>query len=309
MTTLVRVADATTDIFDRTRDALLGNDVHGGMDSLRGSLRTFRARLSPQEWRSFGEHARRHPLHGLLLESPFTRRAFTKPRGYAGDAVLMDLIYGTTAASRELSPLGAMLYGYEFDSPCFQSVRTRRAFLAREIDDVAAERPGGRVLSVACGHLREVEWSRAVREDRVSLTAFDQDRESLDLIDQQYGDYGVTTMAGTVGDVLRRSIQRRDFDLVYAAGLYDYLEQDLARTLTTALFRMLGTGGRLLIANFTPVTRDAAFMEAFMDWRLVYRTDEQMRALAGGVNQDEVEDVDQFADESGQITYLRVTRR
>jgi extracellular factor (EF) 3-hydroxypalmitic acid methyl ester biosynthesis protein len=309
MTTLVRIADSATDIFDRTRDALLGNDIHGGMDSLRTSIRTLRRRLSPAEWNSFGEQARRHPLHGLLLESPFTRRAFMKPRGYAGDAVLMDLIYGTAPAGRELSPLGGRLYGYEFDSPCFQSVRTRRAFLAREIDDVAAERPGARVLSVACGHLREVEWSRAVREGSVNVTAFDQDRESLDVIDRQYADYGVNTMAGTVGDVLRRSMHIGDLDLVYAAGLYDYLVQDLARALTTALFRMLAPGGRLLVANFTKDTKDAAFMETFMDWRLVYRDDQEMRDLAGAIPAQEIADVEQFADDNGHITYLRLVRQ
>jgi len=309
MTTLVRIADTATDIFDRTRDALLGNDIHGGMDSLRASIRTLRGRLSPDEWSSFGEQARRHPLHALLLESPFTRRAFMKPRGYAGDAVLMDLIYGTAPAGRELSPLGGRLYGYEFDSPCFQSVRTRRAFLAREIDDVAAERPGARVLSVACGHLREVEWSRAVREGSVSLTALDQDRESLDVIDRQYSEYGVHTLAGTVGDVLRRSLPMRDLDMVYAAGLYDYLDRDLARALTNALFRMLGAGGRLLVANFTPDTRDAAFMETFMDWRLGYRDGQEMRALTDAIPGQEIADVEQFADDNGHITYLRVVRQ
>ena len=68
-----------------------------------------------------------------------------------------------------------MLYGYEFDSPCFQSVRTRRAVLAREIDAVAARRPGAHVLAVASGHLREIEWSRAARSGAVTITAIDQD--------------------------------------------------------------------------------------------------------------------------------------
>jgi extracellular factor (EF) 3-hydroxypalmitic acid methyl ester biosynthesis protein len=308
-TSLVHFPQTTSDIFDRTRDALLGNDIYSGMNELRTCLRSLRARLDADAWSTFGAEARRHPLHGLLLESPFTRRAFLKPRGYAGDAVLMDLIYGTAPAARELSPLGGMLYGYEFDSPCFQSVRTRRAYLAREIDDVARERPGARVLSVACGHLREVEWSRAVREGEVSITALDQDRESLDLIDREYGRYGVCTLPGTVGDVLRRSLRFRELDLVYASGLLDYLENDLARALISGLFRMLGSGGRLLIANFTPDTRDAAFMEAVMDWRLVHRDEEGMRSLVSAIQESEIADLEQFRDDNGNITYLRLVRR
>jgi SAM-dependent methyltransferase len=307
MTTTVCVSP-TTEIFDRTRDALLGNEFHSGMARLRAALRSLRSRLAPDEWMAVSEQARSHPLHALLLESPFTRRAFAKPRGYAGDAILMDLIYGV-ASAEDLSPLGGMLYGYEFDSPCFQSVRTRRAVLAQEIDDVARERPEARVLSVACGHLREIEWSRAARERAVSMIAVDQDRDSLDLVGQNYRGYGVSTVPASVGDLLRRSVRFSDLDLVYAAGLYDYLTDDIACALTTTLFRMLRPGGRLFLANFTPATYDAAFMEAFMDWRLVYRSSEDMRRLIAPIAQSELAGVEQFPDVNEHITYMRVVKR
>ena len=308
MTTLVRFP-ATTEILDITREALLGTDVHAGMGHLRESLRGLRAHLSPCDWKAVCEEAQRHPVHSLLLESPFTQRAFAKPRGYAGDAVLMDLIYGAPPDGQALSPLGGMLYGYEFDSPCFQSVRTRRAVLAREIDDIGARRRQARVMSVACGHLREIEWSRAARRGDISVTAIDQDRDSLDVVGRQYGGYAVSALPATVGDLLRRSLRVTDVDLAYAAGLYDYLEDDVARALTATLFRMLRPGGRVLVANFTPATRDAAFMEAIMDWRLVYRTTDDVRALAATIPADEIATIDQFSDENGHITYMRVEKR
>ena len=148
MTTLVRLP-LCTEVFDNTHAAIVGGEIHAAMGTLRASLRELRAVLPPDDWTLVGEQARRHSLHSVLLESPFTRRAYEKPRGYAGDAVLMDLIYGFAAAGDDLSPLGGMLYGYEFDSPCFQSVRTRRAILAREIDSVAAGTP--RRARAVCG--------------------------------------------------------------------------------------------------------------------------------------------------------------
>src|SRR5688500_18766448 len=36
---------------------------------------------------------RRHAVFNLLLEDPHTSRAYWKPRGYAGDAVMMDFMY------------------------------------------------------------------------------------------------------------------------------------------------------------------------------------------------------------------------
>lgn len=40
---------------------------------------------------------RAHPLHALVQQDPFTHRAASKPRGYAGDAVMMDYIYESRA--------------------------------------------------------------------------------------------------------------------------------------------------------------------------------------------------------------------
>ena len=189
MTTLVQ-APFTTEVFDTTRDAIVGGDVHDAMGRLRRSLRELRSQLRPDDWALVGEQARRHPLHGLLLESPFTRRAYEKPRGYAGDAVLMDLIYGMTPAGDDLSPLGGMLYGYEFDSPCFQSVRTRRAILAREIDSVAAvaarrpralggERPSARDRMEPGGTIRQPWRSRRSTRIATASTCIDRDYAAL----------------------------------------------------------------------------------------------------------------------------------
>ncbi len=308
MTTLVTCA-TSTETFDTVYRALLGTDVHAGMAHLRHALNDLRDRLTPVEWRAVGEAIRSHPLHALLRQSPFTHRAYAKPRGYAGDAVLMDLIYGACPDFDLMSPLGGMLYAFEFDSPCFQSVRTRRAILAREIDDVAATRPDARVLSVACGHLREVEWSRAARDRRASIIAVDQDPDSTAVVDAQYGRYNVGARCASVGDLLRRSLRVDDLDLAYAAGLYDYLADDVARALTLALWRMLRPGGRLLIANFTPATGDAAFMEAAMDWHLVYRTPAELRSLAASIADDRVAAVEQFTDANRHVAYLRVTKR
>jgi len=296
MTTLLD-RPVCTEILDNTFHALVDGDVYQAIGALRSSLHQLRSQSSPGDWQAIGEEARRHPLHGLLLESPFTRRAYDKPRGYAGDAVLMDLIYGLAPAGSELSPLGGMLYGCEFDSPCFQSVRTRRAMLAREID------------AVASGHMREVEWSRAARSGAVTLTALDQDCDSLGCIERDYHHYPVATLRATVGDLLRRSLRLKDIDLAYAAGLYDYLEDDLARALTASLFRMLAPGGRLLIANFTPATYDAAFMETFMDWRLIYRTPAQIRALSGSIPAADVAGIEQFSDDNHHVGYMRVIKR
>jgi SAM-dependent methyltransferase len=202
-----------------------------------------------------------------------------------------------------------MLHDYEFDSASFHSIRGRRAVLAREIDDVAAVRPNAHVLAVGCGYLREIEWSRAVSENRVSITAIDEDAHSVAGVRDHYSDFDVQAIPLSIRDLIRRSPWMGDVDLCYAGGLYDYLDDDLARLLTTVLFRTLRPGGRMLISNFTPQTEDAAFMEAAMDWQMIHRSPNAVRALAASIPGECIDRVDQFTDGNGQITYLRIVRR
>jgi hypothetical protein len=50
-------------------------------------------------------------------------------------------------------------------------------------------------------------------------------------------------------------------------------------------------------------------MEAFMDWRLVYRDEADMRLLLHGVAPADVDSLEQFRDDNGHVTYLRLVRR
>ncbi len=70
-------------------------NLPASLDNLRAGLRRARAAApSPDAWRAdVDRHVRPHPILGVSHESPFVHRCFTKPRGYAGDAVMLDFIY------------------------------------------------------------------------------------------------------------------------------------------------------------------------------------------------------------------------
>src|SRR5690606_9197406 len=100
----------------------------------------------------------RHPLKELLHEDPFTRRAFTKPRGYAGDAPLLDFIYGREEhwpVPEGTTPRGRMIFEYTTMAPASAGSRARRGFVADKIDELAVQVDQPHLLSIACGHLRE----------------------------------------------------------------------------------------------------------------------------------------------------------
>ena len=53
----------------------------------------------PETWPQYVHACLQDPVCNLLYQDPFTYRAFSKPRGYAGDAVMMDYIYGLGEAT------------------------------------------------------------------------------------------------------------------------------------------------------------------------------------------------------------------
>jgi len=255
-----------------------------------------------------------HPLQAFLLQDPFTNRAFYKPRGYAGDAVMMDLLYagdGSVEAPLEgkETTIGMKIYQSVMKLSTAQSVRNRKSIIAKKLDEIAEKAGKPDVLAVACGHLREAQHSVAFREGRVGrYIALDSDPLSIKHVHQALGKKGVTTCEGNVLDLIRERVSFASFDFVYSAGLYDYLEDKLAKRLTEKLFRMVKPGGVLLIANFQPDHLCAAYIEACCDWWLVYRNEPAMRELLQGIPQEEIDQIRIYPDETGSIYFLEVRR-
>jgi hypothetical protein len=71
---------------------------------------------------------------------------------------------------------------------------------------------------------------------------------------------------------------------------------------------MTRPGGTLLIPNCKTGARDTAYMEAFMDWHLIYRNHDDMRALVAGLPADGVSDFQIFDDDDDTITFLLVSK-
>ena len=179
--------------------------------------------MSREEWLALARYPRsEHPVLEAIFGDPMTRRAFEKPRGYAGDAVMMDYLHGIHSAGEaeaQASDLGRAIYRYIRNRPAGQAVRFRRQHLAALIDHLAARQDQPSVLAIAAGHVREAELSRALAAGRIGrFVALDADADSLREVETQYGQMGVTTVHGSVRRILARKIEVGTFDFVYATG-------------------------------------------------------------------------------------------
>jgi hypothetical protein len=281
--------------------------VNGALDDLFLALRTRRLSSTDREWHDFCQVCRAHRLASLLHQDPFTFRAFSKPRGYAGDAQMMDFIYGREEdwPPPQAAPLGQRIFNYTTLAPAAEGVRARRGFVADLIDQVSHDRCKPHVLSIASGHLREASLCAAVRRGRLGrFLALDADVGSLAEVDRCYRRHGIETLAANFRMLVSGRLDVGRFDLVYSTGLFDYLEQSVARRLVSSMFQLLNP-----VANFLPGIRDVGYMEAYMDWHLVYRTRREMIEITMDIPQDSLASITLSAEENQNIIFLQVTKK
>ena len=96
-------------------------------------------------------------------------------------------------------------------------------------------------------------------------------------------------------------------DLVYSAGLYDYLTEGVGRRLTSLLYSKLRPGGRLLVGNLTEIPDSTWVMEFVVGWHLVYRTHESMMRLGRALDPAPAQ-MGITQDATGHCLFLDVVR-
>ncbi|MGR6430814.1 class I SAM-dependent methyltransferase [Rhizobium sp. PAMB 3174] len=275
-------------------------------------LHDLRSRCTPDTWQNLLPVAQSHPVAEFLLADPFTRWSFQKPRGYSGDARLLDLLYKHPSIKHlvdESSPLGQEIYAYTSDSSSCVAVRERRLILAETVDATAARTENAEVLAVACGHLREAELSQAYASGKLKRwVALDQDTQSLATVAENHVGTAIDAMAGSVAGLIRRSYALGEFDLVYAAGLYDYLPKHVSIRLNQRLMELVKPGGEFLFANFSTEVIPDGYMETFMNWPLILRDEQDMWDIVNGsVDRNRVE-AEVFFGENRHIIYAKLRK-
>ena len=119
---------------------------------------------------------------------------------------------------------------------------------------------------------------------------------------------GITPLCNSIKAMFRGEIAGESFDLIYTTGLYDYLDDRVASKLTQRMFEMLNPGGRLVVANFVPDIWCSAYMEAFLDWKLIYRSAEQMLGLCADIPESQTASCRTYVEENKNIVFLDLTR-
>lgn len=248
-------------------------------------------------------------LGGFFWQSPCVHRCFAKPRGYAGDFMMMDAVYRNNPGGD--TPLGRWLDRWVLDQPGFVAVRNRRERLMLLLIEEWAR--GARcVMNVASGsasELAEVVHALPFRE----LTLLDQDQGALSAAGAALGgrmDHAVLrTWCGSVLALMRgkATLPPASQDFIYSIGLYDYLSTRFASALTGRLWMGLAPGGLLAIGNFNGHNPMRRFIEAAMDWYLIYRDPPDMVAMASEL--PDLEHAEVWTDRTGCLHMLLARKK
>lgn len=291
-----------------------GRDLPDVVQWFIGELHGLRHKSGPAVWQKLIPIIQAHPSAKILQQCPFSRWSFEKPRGYSGDASLIDFIYGHAAVAHEVArstPLGLEIFKYTINAPGPVAVRERRDILTRYVDETAA-RAGSdtEILAIAAGHLREAEASTALAAGRLKRwVALDQDPQSIGSISSQFHGTAVEPIDGSVRGLLARKHQIGTFDLIYAAGLYDYLTDKVAIRLTQIGMEMLKPGGVFLFANFSDEMADDGYMESYMNWELLQRSEADMWRIANASAEANAVNAKVWFGTNRNIIYSTITKK
>lgn len=228
-------------------------------------------------------HAETYPYLGL---STLVDRSYSKPRGYAGDFLTLQMVYDDNPDG--VRRLGRYIDQWFLGMPASCAVKNRRLLLRDVIVD-AARTVDGRpvaITSLACGPAREIFdiFDESDHPD-IQATCLDIDDQALAYAQSIADDAGVServsfVQANAVKLALgRETLALHDQDLVYSIGLIDYLADHLVVRLLDWIFHRLRPGGTAIVGNFDTGNPDRAFMDHLLDWKLIHRSPQDLMDL------------------------------
>jgi extracellular factor (EF) 3-hydroxypalmitic acid methyl ester biosynthesis protein len=240
----------------------------------------------------------RRQLHPLVLCAPFVYRTFQKPLGYAGDYEMVRMILGNPY---EGSSLFAKMVNYYFwEQAPAEAHRNRIKYLTEKIKEetkrISSQGRLARIFDLGCGPAQEIQ-NFMMQDDlceRADLTLMDFNDETLQYTQKSLEDIRVQYQRRTnirlvkksVNQILKESLkpvanpEEKNFDLVYCAGLFDYLSDRICKRLMNYFYEILAPEGLLIATNVASSNPARYLMEYFMEWHLVYRDDKQLASLA-----------------------------
>lgn len=223
-----------------------------------------------------------------------------KPLGYHGDYRIVERIYNFHTTEE---PENSRWDEFFHWGSAARAVRGRRR-LACDLflTETRARNHPVRILNVACGPCTDVRDALDLAmPGSLRFTCVDSDAGAIAFAGKRFR--GQAAVKLVHGNAFRIS-SAETYDLVWSAGLFDYLDDRLFVILLKRLGRAVAPGGMLVVGNFGPANTQRSYME-FGFWDLFHRSAEELCGLAerAGYAGDRVSVV---SDETGVNLFVKI---
>lgn len=261
---------------------------HGLLNELNTSLGEFEETMKDSGYEEVMWGYVFKEIFPYFMRSRFAERAYFKPKGYAGDFLMMEHIYANIPGGE--GKLGEIIDDFCLRRPGSLAIRGRRLLLKNKLMHLSGALAGRgavtRIMNLACGPNRELFDFLAECEysELIEALCVDIDSEALRYTNQHVNIFSHRASIRLMSEnVIKWALGRvnhhiEPLDIIYSAGLCDYLDPRLFRALITQCHRHLKPGGTLLLGNFT-FYPDSLFLDKLLKWELMYRTAEDLREL------------------------------
>lgn len=212
------------------------------------------------------------------LDGTLQAMAQSKPHGYSGDFQMIDAIYSLRTSQDPKLRLWDLFF-HSQAAPC--AVRNRKQYFHEVLASLPVNADGSRhrVLNVGCGPARDLkEWFAGDHPQKLFFDCVEMDAKAIQYASNLCRPY--LQHIEFYHENALRYVPSRGYDVVWSAGLFDYLNDKVFTRLLRALLSVVKPGGELVIGNFSTFNPSRDYMEIFGDWHLAHRTEEQLIDLA-----------------------------
>lgn len=255
----------------------------------------------------------------LMMASPFFNRVYSKPLGYAGDYEMVNMMFRKERGGK--TTYGQIINDWLLNGGPPEAHRNRiymlEKMLSKAAEEAAAANREVRVLNVGCGPVQELQLFFANNKEakRFSFDLLDFNAETLAyaksqieaITEGQDDPPEVTYILKTVQELLRQAIElpeaAKTYDIIYCAGLFDYLSDRVCTKLVRLFYQWCEPGGRVIVTNVHSSNPVKGLMEHVMEWHLVLRDEADMERLAPDLGPLKI-----YTDETGINVFLEIDK-
>ncbi|MEL6649460.1 MAG: class I SAM-dependent methyltransferase [Bacteroidota bacterium] len=229
--------------------------------------------ISPEEVREINRC-----LGASYLAHSVNGSSLNKPEGYPGDFRMIERVYRYTVTEKARYRNWDLCF---HETSAAKAVRNRkhyfRAKAARKI--IQHQQNAFSILALASGPAREIyELYQCFHQGAIDTTCLDADPNALQYAKNLLAEYADRIQYQNLN--VFRYRPKEKYNLIWSAGMFDYLNDKLFVYLLKKMKNWLKPAGEIIIGNFSTYHPSRTYMEVFGEWYLHHRSERQLIALA-----------------------------